>query len=70
MDNRQRAYKPYALYLRKKYPEKLSAMQIEELQEEGTLKPYTFVTETTDKAEITLKLLPNSVNLVEMETIQ
>ncbi len=61
---------PYAVYQKKNYPEKLSDAQIAELKEEGTLKPYTFSMETTDKAEITLKLLPNSVNLIELEAEQ
>lgn len=58
---------PYALYLKKKYPKKLSAEQTEELRKEGTLKPRVFVIETTNKAQLELELLPYSVNLIEVE---
>lgn len=58
---------PYAVYLKKQYPEALSAAQLEELKAAGTLTPRTFDADTTDKLEISLRLLPNSVNLIEIE---
>ena len=58
---------PYAVSQRKGYPEKLNIAQIEELRAVGILKPKKLIVQAENSLDLTLKLLPNSVHLIEVE---